>query len=128
SPEPPPQPTPSQNDPSSSEESDDDSSDDSDDSGSEDESDDSSSSSETSPLQTRPRQPAHAPTSEEASPSLSLIPHSSSVIDHAAEPFVRLEDSAKDEFYVDIMSNLDHSLAPDSEEAQNVASVEAESP
>ncbi|GAB2296629.1 hypothetical protein Dimus_030739 [Dionaea muscipula] len=112
--EPPSQPTPEQHDPSSSDKSDDDFSDDSDDSGSKDDSDDSSSSSESLPLQTRPRQPAHAPTSEGPSSSLSLIPHSSSVVDHDAEPFVREEDPAEDEFYVDIMSDLDHSLAPDS--------------
>ncbi|GAB2297740.1 hypothetical protein Dimus_031827, partial [Dionaea muscipula] len=108
---------PSQNDPSSSGESDDDSSDDSDDSGSEDDSDDSSSSSESSPLQTRPRRPALAPLSEGASSSLYIVPHSSSVTDYDAEPFVRVEDPAEDEVYVDIMSDLDHPLASDSEEA-----------
>ncbi|GAB2286464.1 hypothetical protein Dimus_020864 [Dionaea muscipula] len=119
--EPPPPSAPSQNDPSSSDESDVDSNDDSDAdsdaSGSEDDSDDSSSSSESSPLQTRPRRSAHAPLSEGADSSLSLPLHSSSITDHDAEPFVRVEDPAEGEYYVDIMSDLDDPLAPDSEEA-----------
>ncbi|GAB2293137.1 hypothetical protein Dimus_027346 [Dionaea muscipula] len=85
--------------------------------GSEDDSDDSSSSSESSPLQTRPCQPTHAPPSEGANSSLSLLPHPSPVTDHDAEPFIRVEDPAKDEYYVDIMSDHDDPLAPDSEEA-----------
>ncbi|GAB2281529.1 hypothetical protein Dimus_016111 [Dionaea muscipula] len=108
SPKPPPQAAPSQNDPSSSDESDDDSSDDSDDSGPEDDSDDSSSSSESSPLQKRPCRPGHAPLSVGESSSLSVLPYSSSIIDHDAEPFVRVEDPAEDEYYVNIMSDLDH--------------------
>ncbi|GAB2302609.1 hypothetical protein Dimus_036612, partial [Dionaea muscipula] len=102
---------------------------DSDASRSEDDSDDSSSSSESSPLRTRPRWPAHAPLSDGVDSSLSLLSHSSSVTSHDAEPFlVRVEDLAEDEYYVDIMYDLDHPLASDSKEAQDIASVEAESP
>ncbi|GAB2279991.1 hypothetical protein Dimus_014628 [Dionaea muscipula] len=108
SPGPFPQPAPSQNDPSSFDESDDDSIDDSDDSRSEDDSNDSSCSSESSPLQTRPRRPVHAPRSDGASSSFSLtpLPSLTMLLSHS------------------FMSDLDHPLASDFEEAQNPANEE----
>ncbi|GAB2278423.1 hypothetical protein Dimus_013107 [Dionaea muscipula] len=118
---------PRHNDPPSSDESGEDSEVDSDASGFKDDSDDNSSS-ESSPLQSRPRRPAHAPLIEGANTSLSLPLYSSSITNHDAEPFIRVKDPAEGEYYVDIMSNLDDPLAPDSENAQNVTSFEAESP
>ncbi|GAB2292918.1 hypothetical protein Dimus_027146, partial [Dionaea muscipula] len=113
-----------QNDPSSSSESDDGSDDGSDASESEDDFDDSSS--VHSPLQPQPHENAHVFLSE-GTTSSSSNPHCpSSITDPDVEPFVRVEDLAGGDDYVDIMFNPDEPLASDSEEAQNVTSAEDE--